>query len=310
MRKNILISVVTPVYMAEKIVELLVLEIAKAVEAITSDYEIILVEDGSKDNSWECIVKECKKDKRVKGVKLSRNFGQHYAITAGLDKAKGEWIVLMDCDLQDQPSEIIKLFNKANQGYDIVLARRESRKDKKSKIIFSNLFYKVLGYLTGTNQDPAVANFGIYHSKVIAAVSSLRESIRYFPTMVKWVGFKSSSVNVDHDYRKIGKTSYNFKRLLKLSLDIILSNSDKPIKLTIKVGFTIAFISFLMGIYTFIRYQAGQITVLGYTSLLISIWFLSGIILAVLGIIGLYIGKTFEGVKKRPIYIIDQEINQ
>ncbi|MEN9548821.1 MAG: hypothetical protein RIR12_1412 [Bacteroidota bacterium] len=309
MANSIHISVVSPVYMAEKIIEKLVLEISSAVGTITNEYEIILVEDGSKDESWKNIVLECQKNEKVKGIKLSRNFGQHYAITAGLDKARGEWIVLMDCDLQDRPSEISKLFAKANEGYDIVLARRENRKDKKLKVIFSKLFYGVLGYLTGTKQDPAIANFGIYHKKVIASVNSMREPIRYFPTMVKWVGFKRTTVNVNHDFRTIGKTTYNLKRLLKLSLDIILANSDKPIKLTIKAGFSVAFVSFLMGVYTLIKYLSGQITVVGYTSLLISIWFLAGIILVVLGIIGLYIGKIFEGVQKRPIYIVEQEVN-
>jgi polyisoprenyl-phosphate glycosyltransferase len=303
------ISIVSPVYRAESLVDLLVYEIKKEVKQITDKFEIILVDDGSPDNSWQKIEENALADSKVKGIKLSRNFGQHYAITAGLDFVKGEWIVVMDCDLQDKPSEIKKLYNKAQEGYDLVLARREIRKDSYNKKLFSRLFYNSLGYLTGTKQDPAVANFGIYNKKSIDAVKSMREPIRYFPTMVKWVGFKRGAVNVEHGAREAGTSTYNLKKLLKLAMDIILANSDKPIKLTIKTGLLVAFISFLFGLITLYRYFSGKIVVLGYTSLLISVWFLSGMILMVLGILGLYLGKTFEGVKQRPIYIIKEHIN-
>ena len=304
-----LISVVSPVYQAASIIPLLVKKIKENCKKITEEFEVILVEDGSTDTSWTVIEEQCTLDKRVKGVKLSKNFGQHYAITAGLDQSRGLWVVVMDCDLQDKPSEIQKLYNKALEGFDIVLGRRELRKDTTGKKLFSSLFYKTLGYLTGTKQDSAIANFGIYNEKVVAAICSMREPIRYFPTMVKWVGFKRIAISIDHDVRESGKTTYNFRKLSKLALDIILANSDKPIKLTIKLGFGVAFIAFIFGLITLYKYFRGEITVLGYTSLLISIWFLAGLILMVLGVIGLYIGKTFEGVKDRPIYIIEKKVN-
>lgn len=307
--KTPLISIVSPVYMAEDIIEILVVKIKDEVKILTEDFEIILVEDGSPDNSWKAIVAATKSDQRVKGVKLSRNFGQHYAITAGLDHTKGEWVVVMDCDLQDKPTEIKKLYAKALEGFDIVLARREVRIDNFNKKLLSKIFYRTLGYLTGTKQDPAIANFGIYHKKVVSAIRSLREPIRYFPTMVRWVGFNRTTLNVEHGAREIGRTSYNFKKLLGLGLDIILANSDKPIKLTIKIGFLVALFSFAFGLLTIYKYYVGEIFVIGYTSLLISVWFLAGLILMVLGVIGLYIGKTFEGVKDRPIYILDKKLN-
>jgi glycosyltransferase involved in cell wall biosynthesis len=306
---NPLFTIVSPVYQSEDIVSNLVSEIKKNIIPITEDFEILLVEDGSYDGSWNAIERECRSDKRVKGIKLSRNFGQHYAITAGLDHASGTWVIVMDCDLQDLPSEIYKLYCKALEGFDIVLARRSIRKDTFFKKLFSRIFYGILGYLTGTSQDPAVANFGIYHQKVVLAMRLLREPIRYFPTMVKWVGFRRTTLDVLHGVRPSGKTSYNYKKLKKLALDIILANSDKPIKLTIKLGFWVALFSFGFGVLTFVRYYSGQIKVIGYTSLLISIWFLTGLTLIVLGIIGLYLGKTFEGVKQRPIYIVDQMVN-
>lgn len=304
-----LISIVSPVYRAEAIVELLVDLIKKSIMPVTDRFEIILVEDGSPDKSWEQIREISKQEKRVKGLKLSRNFGQHYAITAGLDYAQGEWVVVMDCDLQDRPEEIPKLFATALTGYDIVLARRAKRKDNFFKKLFSYLFYSVLSYLTGTKQDPAIANFGIYNTKVIAAIQSMRESIRYFPTMVKWVGFRKTSIDVEHGAREVGTSNYNFSKLLKLALDIVLAYSDKPIRLAIKLGMFVAVSSFLFGLFTFYRYLNGEIAVIGYTSLLLSIWFLAGIILIVLGIVGLYIGKTFEGVKNRPIYFLEEQIN-
>ena len=304
-----LISIVSPVYRAEKIVDKLVERISEEVSKITENFEIILVEDGSPDNSWEAIERNCQKDERVKGVKLSRNFEQHYAITAGLDNCKGEWVVVMDCDLQDRPEEIVNLYTKALEGYEVVLASRHERQDTFLKKLFSKLFYKVFSYLTAVKYDATVANFGIYNRKVIDAVCSMRENIRVFPIMVSWVGFATAKINVEHASREEGNSSYNFSRLINLALDIILAYSDKPIRLAIKIGFIISLLSFLFAAFILIRYFMGEIIVLGYASLIISIWFFSGLIIAILGIIGLYLGKTFEGVKKRPIYIISKNVN-
>lgn len=303
------LSIVIPVFIAEKIIPLLVERIKSGIHNITSDYEIILVEDCGSDNSWDVIEKIAKSNSNVVGVKLSRNFGQHYAITAGLDQSKGDWVVVMDCDLQDQPEEIEKLYNKAQEGFDIVIARRYNRQDSFFKKFSSKIFYRTLGYLTGSKQDETVANFGIYSRSVVNAVISMRESIRYFPTMVKWVGFNSTKVDVKHNARNEGQSNYNLKRLTNLALDIILAYSDKPIRLLIKTGLFISGISVVVAFIYFIKWLKGDVLVLGYTSLIISIWLLSGIILSTLGIIGLYVGKIFEGVKKRPIYIISKIIN-
>ena len=153
------LSIVSPVYRAEKIIPELVERIKIAASQITDNFEIILVEDCGPDNSWSAIEKECLIDKRVKGIKLSRNFGQHYAITAGLNYSKGEWVVVMDCDLQDLPEEISNLYNKTKEGFDIVLARRFERQDTFLKRLSSKIFYTTLSYLTGTKQDNTIANF-------------------------------------------------------------------------------------------------------------------------------------------------------
>ncbi|WP_299901537.1 glycosyltransferase family 2 protein [uncultured Aquimarina sp.] len=307
--KHIKISIVSPVYLAENLVNTLVERLHKSLSSFGDHYEIILVEDGSPDKSWEQIDKICKTDKNVKGIKLSRNFGQHYAITAGLSHANGEWIVVMDCDLQDKPEEILQLFNKATEGYDIVYAQRRERQDNIFKKLSSKIFYKTFGYLTNSKQDASIANFGIYSNKVIKSVLSMKDHVRFFPTMVQWVGFKSTKIYVKHGLREEGESSYSWGKLIRLAIDNIISFSDKPLRLTIRLGLSIASISFLSGIFYLYRYLIGEIKVLGFASIIISIWFLSGLIIFILGIIGAYIGKTFDRVKKRPTYIISEKKN-
>jgi glycosyltransferase involved in cell wall biosynthesis len=297
------------VYRAENIVAQLVFEIKENVKNITDDFEIILVEDGSPDQSWEAIKYQCSQDARVKGIRLSRNFGQHYAITAGLDFANGEWTVVMDCDLQDKPSEIHKLYGKALEGHKIVLARREVRKDIYQKRLSSKLFYKTLSILTGVKQDPTIANFGIYHSDVINAVKHMREPFRNFVAIVKWVGFSPITINVEHSKRAEGRSTYNFRKLMKLAIDTILAYSNKPLYYIIGFGFLVSFIAFVTSVVTLIKYLSGTITVVGYTSLILSIWFIGGLLITFLGVVGLYIGKMFEGIKNRPIYIVSETEN-
>jgi polyisoprenyl-phosphate glycosyltransferase len=304
-----LLSIVSPVYRAEKIIPTLVRRIAESVQQITFDYEIILVDDGSKDDSWGAIAAISAQNPKVVGIKLSRNFGQHHAITAGLDCAKGEWVVVMDCDLQDQPEEIPRFYEKAMEGYDVVLGRRYQRQDTFMKRLSSKVFYETLGYLAGFEYDSTVANFGIYNRKVIDSVVSMRESIRNFVLMIQWVGFRQAKIDITHASRFEGESSYTFLQLVNLALNIALSYSDKPIRLVIQIGALIALTSFLFALSILYRYFTGGVSVLGYTSLIFSIWFLSGCIMMTLGVIGLYVGKTFEATKQRPIYIVQQKIN-
>ena len=301
-------SIISPVYQAESLVDELVQRLHGAMAALTAEYEIILVDDRSTDQSWARIAAQARLDGRVRGLRLSRNFGQHRAITAGLDQCRGEWVVVLDCDLQDRPEEIPALFAAAQRGYDLVLARRTVRRDSWHKKLLSRLFYRLLSYLTELPQSPEVANFGIYHRKVIQAVLTMRESIRYFPTMVRWVGFRTGYLEVTHAPRPVGASSYNLARRLQLALDILLANSDKPLRLTVKWGLLLAGGAFVFVPVTLLRYWLGQISQPGYTSLIIFISFFSGLLLAVMGMVGLYIGKTFEQVKNRPLYLIDEEL--
>jgi glycosyltransferase involved in cell wall biosynthesis len=302
------LSIISPVYRAETLVHELVEQVRLAVHPISKDFEIILVEDGSPDRSWDAIERVCAKFPEVRGVRLSRNFGQHYAISGGLSLAKGKWVVVMDCDLQDLPSEIPRLLEKAEEGYDVVLARRAIRQDGFFKKLSSRLFYGTLGWLTGTKHDPAIANFGVYSSEVIKAINSMPESIRYFPTMVRWVGFQSATLDVAHASRPEGKTSYNLSRLLNLALDICLAYSDKPLRMVLGTGFVVSAVGFGFATLTIVQALRGEIQVLGYASLMVSIWLLAGIGIFIVGVVGLYVGKCFEGVKRRPPFIISQEI--
>jgi dolichol-phosphate mannosyltransferase len=304
------LSVISPVYRAANIVTELVETIERHVRPITPDYEIILVEDGSPDNSWQKTAAIAAQNPRVKAIKLSRNFGQHYAITVGLDHAAGEWVVVMDCDLQDRPEEIVNMLRLAEkEQVKIVLGQRLVRRDNLIKKYLSRLFYRLLSYFSGADWDPSVANFGLYHRDVVAAVCMMREPIRFFPSMVKWVGFPMMKMPVAHHAREEGKSTYSLKKRLKLAMDITLANSDKPLRIIVKFGMYMSLVAAAVGIYYFIKYLNGSIEVLGFTSLIISFWFVGGVICSLLGIIGLYIGKIFEAAKGRPIYIIEKTIN-
>ena len=308
-KNNIGISVVSPVYRGEKMVSELVRRNVEALSGMGVEYEIILVNDASPDNSWSAIEQECRKNPNVKGLNLSRNFGQHYAITAGLSYAQGEWIVVMDCDLQDRPEEIPNLYKKAQEGYDSVLAQRIQRSHGWFKRMGSKYFYKVFSYLTETEQDASVANFGIYNRKVIEAVLSMGDAMRYFPTQIQWVGFRRAYLPIQHDERAEGKSTYNMSRLFRLAFDTIISFSDKPMRLMVQMGLVVTLISFIVGLVFLVRYFMGEIEVLGFTSLMISLWLLGGIIISLIGVVGIYLGKLFEKAKDRPTFIVNQRLN-
>lgn len=309
MLNNIRISIVTPVYKAEKIIPELVKRIKSSVSLISENFEIILVEDCGPDNSWKIISQECAIDTRVKGIKLSRNFGQHPAIMAGLKSVKGEWIVVMDCDLQDVPEEIGKLYEKALEGYDYVVARRVQRKDSFFKRLSSKMFSIVFNYLSGIKTDKEVANFGIYHKKVIDAVLEMSDFIKSFPLFVNYVGFNGVGLPVNHSERLEGKSSYTIFKLFAFAFNSIIAFSNKPLMLFMRLGLLMTLFSFAIGLYFIYLYILGNIIVPGYASIIVSLFFLSGIIICAIGVVGVYLGKVFEQIKGRRPYIEDLRIN-
>ena len=298
------ISVAIPVYKAEHCLDELYRRLVASLETISPDFEIILVEDCGGDNSWQVIEDLAAVDSRVRGIQFSRNFGQHYGITAGLDQCHGEWVVVMDCDLQDRPEEIPRLYAKAQEGFDIVLARRIARQDPPIKRISSWLFYKIFSYLAEIEYDGASGNFRIMSRKVVANYRRMGEQLRFFGGLVQWLGFPTSSIPVEHAERFEGNSTYTISKLWKLATETIIAYSDKPLRIGIRFGFGMAGLAFSYGMYILLRALLYGSPIPGWNSLIVSIYFIGGIIIAMLGIIGIYLGKSFDESKKRPLYIV------
>ena len=304
------ISVVIPVYKAEGCLEELYRRLTASLEQTSSNFEIILVEDCGGDRSWQVIVDLAHRDNRVRGIQFSRNFGQHYGITAGLDHCNGDWVVVMDCDLQDRPEEIPRLYAKAQEGYEIVLARRIQRKDKPFKRFTSWLFYKVFSYLADIDYDGSIGNFRIVSRKVVNNFRLMRERLRFFGGLVNWMGFPAATIDVEHAERFAGETSYTWKKLWTLASETIIAYSDKPLRLSIRLGFSLSFLALIGGVGLVLRTLIYGSPVSGWASLIVSVYLLGGIVIAILGIIGIYLGKAFDEVKNRPLYIISKTTDQ
>ena len=308
-KENIKLSIISPVYRGDKMVAELVRRNVEALKSITDDYEIILVNDASPDNSWQEIEKECQKNPKVKGLNLSRNFGQHYAISAGLAHASGEWVIVMDCDLQDRPEEIPNLYAKAQEGYDIVIARRVVKHVGWWKRFSSVAFHKVFGWISGVKSDPTLANFCIYSRKVVDVFNSIPQKNRSVGALMGVLGFDKGYIDIEQDARAEGKSSYTLSKLLTLSMDIIIVNTNKPLKVAVGIGFIMSMLSFILALYQLFAKLLNIIDLPGYTTTVFSIWFVGGLLLFVMGILGLYIGKIFDEVKGRPLYIVKSKIN-
>ncbi|MET0232079.1 MAG: glycosyltransferase family 2 protein [Rhodanobacteraceae bacterium] len=303
------ISVVSPIYGCASCLRELCRRLEATLAPLVESYEIVLVDDASRDDAWSVVRELCTANPRIKAVALSRNFGQHYAIAAGLEHATGERVVVLDCDLQDRPEEIAALYAKAREGYDIVFARRDERQDGWLKRVLSRMFIALLNALSGAEYDYRTANFGIYARPVIDAVRSMGDRSRFFPVMVRWTGFRRTSVAVQHDARTEGKSSYSLRKLVRLALDIVLASSDKPLRLVAYLGLVVSVVALGMTVYSVVRYAHGDITVAGYTSVIASMWLLAGVILFSVGILGLYVGRIFESVKFRPTFIVRERLN-
>lgn len=303
------LSIVSPVYGCPGLLEALCSRLASALSEITQDFEIILVNDACPKGSWQEIQKLAAANDKIRGINLSRNFGQHHAITAGLDYAQGDWVVVMDCDLQDRPEEIPKLYAKAQEGFDIVMGQRVVRNDSALKKLGSFVFYRLLSFLTDSHFDESVANFSISSEKVVKQLRRMREQVRMFPVFLSWVGFRTAKIEVQHDERQEGRSSYSLIGLLKLAADVGVAHSNKPLWFGVALGFTMSGIAFAYAIYLISVYILHGVSVEGWTSVIVSVYFLGGLLLANMGLLGIYIGKTFNEGKNRPIYIVDEMIN-
>ena len=270
-------------------------------------YEIVLVDDRSPDDSWAVMRQMASQQPSLISVRLSRNFGQHYALTAGLDLAHGEWTVIMDCDLQDQPEEIPRLLERAKQGYDIVLARRIGRPDGRLRSFGSALFYRLFNLLSGYNIDPTVGTFRIMRRRVVEAYQGMRESARLFGGMIQWLGFNVTCLEVSRAARYEGGTSYTLRNRFRLALDGIVSFSNRPLYASISLGFAMASAAGLYGAFLIVRYVLRPYSgVPGWLSTFTALVFIGGLILMNLGVIGVYVGRIYSQTKGRPLYVIDE----
>ncbi|MGD0278314.1 MAG: glycosyltransferase family 2 protein [Smithella sp.] len=298
------ISIVVPVYGCHGTLEPLYKRVAAAIALIPSSFELIFVDDCGPGNPWEVINNLAQLDSRVIGLKMSRNFGQHSAIMAGVDIARGNWLVIMDCDLQDRPEEIPRLWAKAREGYDAVIGRRVERQDGFFKRLSSHLFHWFFGWMTDQNSDAAQANFGIYARKVVDVVKTIPVQSRVFSLLVRYASFKITSIDVVHGRRAEGKSSYTLSRKLLLAMNIIVSCSDKPLKIYVRFMSFMAVAVFCFGLSFFIRYFLFDYMPAGWTSAMVSLFFLLGILFSGMVILGVCIERVFNHAKERPLYVV------
>jgi glycosyltransferase involved in cell wall biosynthesis len=300
------ISVVVPTYGCESCVEPLFAALRPVLEAISPEFEVIYVEDHSPQADWAKITALAAREPRARGVKLTRNFGQHNAIAAGLAEARGEWVVIMDCDLQDRPEAIAQLYSKAMEGYDCVFASRVARKDDATKKAASKAFGFFGGKIAGVKNDSSIGNFSIISHRVVRELRLMRESRRNYPLQVSWLGFPVALVPIEHAERHSGKSSYSLAKSIRHALSTILSQSTRPLYASAAFGFLMALGAAITAIYLVIRKVTVGYGVEGWTSVIVSLWFLFGVLFLNMGILGLYLGSVFNEVKNRPPFVIER----
>lgn len=302
-----LISIVSPVYNADDCIHELYSRLVKSITEITSDFEIIFVEDGGQDNSWNLIKEISKNDPRVKGIKLGRNFGVHHAITAGLDFSAGDWTVVIECDLQSPPEEIPKLYLKALEGYDVVVANFTQRADSVFRRVCSRIFWRSMSHLSGLKLDPQHGIFRIMSRRVVNEFRRFTEQERHLKTIIEWIGVSYATVDMAKEKRYAGRSSFTPSKLLGATLVYLVAYSSKPLVLLTGFGLLFSLGAFVGGVVIFLDTLVNGTNVSGWASLILSIYFVGGIIIINLGIIGYYVGKNFDEAKKRPLYFVSEK---
>ena len=302
----VLLSIVVPVFNEELIIDELVRRMVATAEGITPQFEIIFVNDGSRDSSLLKLKEACDRQSRLHYISFSRNFGHQIAITAGMDYAKGAAIVTIDGDLQDPPELIGEMYAEYLAGYKVIYAKRRARKGETFfKRFTARAFYRILAYLVSFDIPLDVGDFRLISRSVLDYLKEMKEYDKYLRGQIAWLGFSSTYVYFDRDERKFGKTNYPFKKMLRLAFNGITAFSDSPLKWATSLGFIVCGMSFLIGVYALYRYFIGGNTVTGWASLIISVTFLGGVQLLSIGIIGEYIARIISNVRRRPLYVVD-----
>lgn len=298
------ISVVVPVYGCAGCLEQLCERLRDALRSVTDRYEIILVDDRSPDHPWPLILRIQRDHAEVKAIRLSRNFGQHIAISAGLAAARGDHAVVMDCDLQDPPELIPTMFAKVNEGNDLVIARRVTRSHSWFRRTAAKIYFRLLSRLSGNRIDGSYGAFSMLSRKVIDAFLKFNERERHYLFILRWLGFAAGSVEYEHNERTIGRSSYSLARLVRLAIDGILFQATSFLRWIVGLGLLFALCGAALAAYFVYRYFTyGSLA--GWTSVVVLLLVCTGAILSSLGVIGLYVGKIFEQAKGRPLYLID-----
>ena len=300
------LSVVIPVYNCAGSLRELHARLTAALREVTPDYEIVLVDDRSTDGAWELLRELALEDPRLRVVRLSRNFGQHAAITAGLTRSTGNWTVVMDCDLQEPPEEIPRLYAKAQEGYEIVRAVREGRRHSAFRRLSATIYRRMLSEREG---EIEFSTLSIISRKVVDTFLQLRDRDREYQLVLDWLGFSQASISFAHAERAGGSPStYGLRELVRVALDGMFFRTTVLLRWIVFAGFCVAAIGVVMAAYAvFSRYVEGAPP--GYTSIVVLLLLLSGFIILALGIVGLYIGRIFDQVKGRPLFVVDEQID-
>jgi dolichol-phosphate mannosyltransferase len=304
--RNVELSVVVPVYRCESCLRRLHERLTRSLSEITSDYELVFVDDRSPDEGWATLRELAALDSHVKAIRLSRNFGQHPAITAGLAESQGRWVVVMDCDLQDPPEQIRRLYTAAQQGYDIVFARRKSRRHALFRRASARFYAKLMNTFLGTSIEGDYGAFSMISRKVVHEFLELGDRDRHYLLILSWLGFSHTSVDVEHGERYAGRSAYSLSALMRHAIDGIFFQTTTLLRWIVYVGLLSALLGFAFALELVIAYLVGADPPSGYTSLAVLILLSTGFILTSLGITGLYVGKIFEQVKQRPLYVVDE----
>jgi len=302
------ISIVVPVFNElRETVQELVRRVSAATERITTDYDIILVDDGSSNDGWEVICSLAAVNQHIHGIRLARNFGQHVAITAGLDHAKGDWVVVMDSDLQDRPEVIPELYAKVQEGFDVVFVNRAQRTDPRFYRVLAMCFYRLLNFLSGGEYNRLQGNFSIVSANAVRAFRQLREPTRFYGGLLRWIGFKQTAITAVHGIRFAGQPVYNFTKRVTLAFNLIIGFSTRILYISIILGLLMALASLLMATYVIAFALAHpELPVPGWPSVMTAVVFTAGVTNITVGFTGIYVGKIFEQTRSRPLYIISQ----
>jgi polyisoprenyl-phosphate glycosyltransferase len=298
------LSVVVPLYNEESNVDYLFERLTQVLVSLNLSYELICVNDGSRDRTLDKLLAHHHQDSAVKVINLSRNFGKEVALTAGLDHASGDAVIVIDADLQDPPELISDLVAKWREGYDMVYATRRSRHEDWLKRFTAESFYRVIGNISQISIPANTGDFRLLDRRVVDAIKQLPERTRFMKGLFAWVGFKQASVLFDRPQRYKGKSSWNYWRLWNFALDGITSFSLMPLKIWSYVGAVLSFLAFIYASFLVIRTLIRGVDVPGYASLMVAILFLGGVQLITLGFLGEYLGRVYEEVKGRPLYLV------